>query len=239
MRPRICFASICSSGSPWNSYFSQYRGARSKASKSLCRDIDGGGKKEKITFNKISPAFTGHSVQQSSLCSLRLGDKDHYIIGVHCVLSVGPLPGCWEWISWALCPYSKATLFKVKSPNLITPTTYVGHRFPHSITSAIKIPFKAWDYLPRTQRFSKNEARKTQWGDARSHIRSIQYVITDSKYRTWIFHMRGGHSSPCKDHYTFFFFFLRRASHTYRFLKAGQWESGSRECSHHLFVFVS
>lgn len=90
-------------------------------------------KKGKITFNWISPAFTGHFVQQYSLCSLCLGDKAHYIIVVHCVLTVGPLPDCWEWISWAHCPYSKARLFKVKRPDLITQRTYVDYRFLYSI----------------------------------------------------------------------------------------------------------
>lgn len=95
------------------------------------RVIANGEKKgvEKITFNWISPAFTGHFVQQSSLCSLCLGDKAHYIIVVHCVLTVGPLPVCWEWISWAHCPFCKAWAFKVKRPHLITHTTYVDYRF--------------------------------------------------------------------------------------------------------------
>lgn len=91
-------------------------------------------KKEKITFNWISPAFTGHFVQQSFLCSLCLGDKAHYIIVVHCVLTVGPLPDCWEWITSAHCPHSKARLFKVKRPDLITRTTYVGNIFLCSVT---------------------------------------------------------------------------------------------------------
>lgn len=127
----------CSSASPWNCFF---QSLRSKASKSLYREIDREWKKKKITFNWISPAFTGHFVQQSSLCSLCLGDKAHYIIVVHCVLTVGPLPGCWEWISWAHCPYSKAWLFKVKRPDLITHTTYVDYGFLCSITLHIINP---------------------------------------------------------------------------------------------------
>lgn len=102
--------------------------------------VSGEKKKGKITFNWISPAFTGHFVQQSPLCSRCLGDKAHYVIVVHCVLTVGPAPDCWEWISWAPRPYFKAWSSKVKRQDLIIHTTYVDNRFLCLITPCIIRP---------------------------------------------------------------------------------------------------
>lgn len=79
-------------------------------------------KKEKIAFYWTSTAFTGHFAQQSSPCSLSPAGKTHYINVVYCVLTVGPLPDCYKWISWAHCPCCKAGLLKVKRPDLITHT---------------------------------------------------------------------------------------------------------------------
>lgn len=121
MWPCIYFASISLSVSPQNSIFSQYHGIESKATKSLRRDIDGG---EKRRLHLIKYHLHLRTILfNNPLCVP--GDKDHYIIGVQCVLSVGTLPGRWEWISWAPCLYSKAILFKVKCPNVNTHNIYV------------------------------------------------------------------------------------------------------------------
>lgn len=101
----------------------------------------------------------------SPLCSLCLWDKAHYIIVVHCVLSVGPLPSCWEWISWAHCPHSTVSL--LKDQTLITFTTYVDYWCLCLITShLIKCPSNVRQLLFNRNRFFKkyfrNKANETQ-----------------------------------------------------------------------------
>lgn len=127
---RICFASISLSVSPQNSIFSHYHGVQSKATKSLYRDIDGGGKRRLhlIKYHLHLRAI----LFNNPLCVP--GDKDDYIIGVQRALSVGTAPGRWEWISWAPCPYASAILFKVKYPNLNT-HNICGPQIPSMRTS--------------------------------------------------------------------------------------------------------
>lgn len=170
MWSRICFASNSLSVSPQNSLFSNYHGIQSKATKSLRRDIDGG---EKRRLHLIKYHLHLRAILfNNPLCVP--GDKDHYIIGVQCVLSVGIASGCWEWISWAPYLYSKAILFKVKCP-----TTHVGHRFPQEITSDTILLYTL----------------RLGWGKQK-------YKCYTLKYRIWTFHRRVGSHFPAKIQYT-------------------------------------